>query len=73
MDTRGLFEMAIIFAVLLGSGSVVLDKRQSETTRTQAFALIAGLIGVVCPSPVSNALKRTKEKNDASSEDVNKE
>jgi hypothetical protein len=72
MDTRGIFEMTIIFTVLLGSGSVVLDKGQSEATRTQAFVLITGLIGVVCPSPISNALKRAKEKDAASREDVNK-
>lgn len=64
MDTRGLFEMVVIFTIMVGSGTVVLDKGQSETSRAQAFAIIAGLIGVVCPSPISNSLKRAKDRND---------
>jgi hypothetical protein len=61
MDARGLFEMFIIFTIMIGCGAVVLDKNQPETTRAQAFAIVAGLVGVVCPSPIMRSIKRVKE------------
>lgn len=61
MDTRGIFEMIIIFTVMTGCGLVVLDKNQAETTRAQAFAIVAGLVGAVCPSPITRAIERSKE------------
>jgi hypothetical protein len=58
MDARGLFEMLVIFTVMVGCGTIVVDKNQPETSRAQAFAIVAGLIGTVCPSPITRSIER---------------
>ena len=64
MDTRGIFEMIVVFTIMIGCGTAALDRNQPETTRSQAIAIIAGLVGVMCPSPVTNAIKRKNENQD---------